>query len=255
MTNSAVIIGHGPVHVIALHGWFGDAQGWGNFPALIDGEASTWAFVNYRGYGERRGEPGEYTMAEISADVLELADSLQWKDFALVGHSMGGKAIQRVYADAPDRVKVLIGISPIHASAFPFDDDGWALFDGAAESDDKRFAIIDFTTGNRNSATWVRKMARYSVEASTREAFAAYLPAWGKVDFEADIPRDNQPPVHVIVGAHDPALSADFVRSSWLQTYPGATLDELPNAGHYPTWETPVALLTSIEKALGLFVS
>src|SRR6187200_142669 len=130
MTNSAVIIGNGPVHVIALHGWFGDAQGWGNFPALIDGEAATWAFVNYRGYGERRDEPGEYTMAEISADVLELADSLQWKDFALVGHSMGGKAIQRVYADAPDRVTVLIGISPIHASAFPFDDDGWALFDG-----------------------------------------------------------------------------------------------------------------------------
>ena len=155
MTNSAVIIGNGPVHVIALHGWFGDAQGWGNFPALIDGEASTWAFVNYRGYGERRDEPGDYTMAEISADVLELADSLQWKDFALVGHSMGGKAIQRVYADAPDRVKVLIGIAPIHASAFPFHEDGWALFDGAAESDDKRFAIIDFTTGNRNSATWV----------------------------------------------------------------------------------------------------
>ncbi len=145
----------------------------------------------------------------------------------------------------------MIGIAPIHASAFPFDDEGWALFDGAAESDDNRFAIIDYTTGNRNSATWVRKMVDYSVEASTREAFGAYLVPWGKDDFEADIPRDNQPPVHVIVGAHDPALSADFVRSSWLQTYPDATVDELPNAGHYPMWETPVALLTSIEKALG----
>jgi hypothetical protein len=37
--------------------------------------------------------------AVIAADVLEVADRLEWQDFALVGHSMGGKAIQRVYAD------------------------------------------------------------------------------------------------------------------------------------------------------------
>jgi hypothetical protein len=28
------------------------------------------------------------------------------------------------------------------------------------------------------------------------------------------------------------------------------SVDVLANAGHYPMWETPVALLTSIEKAL-----
>jgi pimeloyl-ACP methyl ester carboxylesterase len=45
-------------------------------------------------------------------------------------------------------------------------------------------------------------------------------------------------------------VGLDHVRTSWLLTYPHARVDVLANAGHYPMWETPVALLTSIEKAL-----
>ena len=250
MTNSPILVGIGPTRVIALHGWFGDASGWGSFPDLIDRETSSWAFVNCRGYGDRKDVAGEYTNAEIAADVLEVADRLEWQDFALVGHSMGGKAIQRVYADAPDRVTVMIGIAPIHADPFPFDDAGWTLFLDAAESEQNRYTIIDFTTGNRNSPTWVNRMVSYSLACSTREAFGAYLLAWGREDFLADLPTDDHPPVHLIVGEHDPAVGLDHVQTSWQLTYPDATVDVLANAGHYPMWETPVALLTSIEKAL-----
>jgi pimeloyl-ACP methyl ester carboxylesterase len=217
---------------------------------MIDRETSSWAFVNCRGYGDRKEVAGEYTNAEIAADVLEVADRLDWQDFALVGHSMGGKAIQRVYADAPDRVTVMIGVAPIHADPFPFDDAGWALFLGAAQSEANRYTIIDFTTGNRNSPTWVNRMVSYSLACSTKEAFGGYLFAWGKEDFLADLPTDDHPPVHLIVGEHDPAVGLNHVRTSWQLTYPDARVDVLANAGHYPMWETPVALLTSIEKAL-----
>ena len=250
MTNSPIIVGRGPTRVIALSGWFVDAAGWGVFHDLINSEQQSWAFVNYRGYGDRKDVDGPYTNAQIAADVLEVADRLEWDDFALVGHSLGGKAIQRVYADAPQRVTALIGISPIHASAFPFDEEGWKLFDEAADSDENRYQIIDYTTGKRNSPTWINKIVAYSTACSTRKAFGAYLYAWGKEDFLSDLPDHDHPPVHAVVGRNDPAVGEDYARSTWMKTYKDSSLDVIADGGHYAMWEAPVALLTSIEKAL-----
>jgi pimeloyl-ACP methyl ester carboxylesterase len=162
---------------------------------------------------------------------------------------MGGKAILRVFCDAPDRVSALIGISPVPASAVPFDEQGWALFDGAAHSDANRYAIIDLTTGNRLSRTWLKQMVEFSVANSTREAFGAYLPAWAKADFAVELPSRDIP-VKVIAGETDPALGPDTMRATWLAQLPSCELDAFANAGHYTMFETPVALVTSIENTL-----
>jgi esterase len=54
----------------------------------------------------------------------------------------------------------------------------------------------------------------------------------------------------LLVGEHDPALSEEFVKGSWLKTYPDATVQVIPNAGHYPMFEAPVNFTTLVEKAL-----
>jgi pimeloyl-ACP methyl ester carboxylesterase len=66
----------------------------------------------------------------------------------------------------------------------------------------------------------------------------------------ADLPDDDHPPVHAIVGNNDPGVGEAYVRSSWMRTFSDSTLDVIADAGHYAMWEAPVALLTSIEKAL-----
>jgi pimeloyl-ACP methyl ester carboxylesterase len=205
--------------------------------------------MDFRGYGGCRGVAGGFTMAEIAADALALADELGWDRFCLVGHSMGGKAAQRVLADAPERVERLVGISPVPASGVPFDDEGWALFSGAAEHDDNRAAIIDLTTGNRLTQTWIDTMVRDSVERSRREAFGAYLDSWAKDDFSAEV-QGNAVPALAVVGEHDPALGAATTEATWMQTYPNARLEVLANAGHYAMYETPVALATVVDRFL-----
>lgn len=249
MTIPHILVGHGPVRVVALHGWFGSATGWGMLPDLIDQDTYSYAFPDYRGYGARLHDSGEYTIPEISADTLALADELGWERFALVGHSMGGSAIQRVFCDAPERVTALIGISPVPASGVPFDEDSWALFDGAAQQAGNRYAIIDFTTGNRQSSTWINQMVAFSLAQSTREAFAGYLTSWAKYDFSAELPTARIP-VKAIVGEHDPALGAATMTGTWLQHHPSCELDVQANAGHYAMFEAPVGLITSIEKTL-----
>ena len=249
MANTHHLIGSGPHKVIALHGWFADRHGYAPMEPLLTGSDFTYAFMDFRGYGGMKDTAGSFTMDEIALDTLALADALGWRQFSLIGHSMGGKAIQRVLTRAPSRVNKMVAITPVPAAEVPFDEQGWALFSGAAENAGNRYGIIDFTTGNRLAKTWVDQMVAYSLESSTRAAFAAYLLAWAKSDFSAEV-KGLPAPVHVIVGAHDNAINADIMRATYLAWFPNATMEIMENAGHYPMHETPVALATAIEKFL-----
>jgi pimeloyl-ACP methyl ester carboxylesterase len=157
--------------------------------------------------------------------------------------------MQRLLLDAGDRVTGLLGISPVPSTGVPFDEQGWQLFSSAAEDRGSRAAIIDLTTGNRLSATWVERMVQHSLEQSDVPAFAAYLEAWAHTDFSAEV-QGNPVPVQVVVGEHDPALGAPVMEQTFLAQYPNASLEVLANAGHYAMYETPVALLTCVERFL-----
>jgi pimeloyl-ACP methyl ester carboxylesterase len=206
--------------------------------------------MDLRGYGARKEVSGEFTMEEAAADALALADDLGWDRFSLVGHSMGAKVMQQVLLQAPGRVRRLVGVNPVPAAEMPFDEQGWALFSGAAGNPGNRAAIIDFTTGSRLTKTFIDQIVQHSLEHSTVKAFGAYLRSWAKTDFSEQVKGDTTP-VKVIVGEQDPALSAEVMEQTWLAFFPGAELVILANAGHYPMFETPVALATSIEEYLG----
>jgi pimeloyl-ACP methyl ester carboxylesterase len=162
---------------------------------------------------------------------------------------MGGMAVQRMLSLAPDRVRKLVALTPVPASGVSFDADGWALFSGAADNPHDRFAIIDYTTGNRLSPAWITSIVDYSLAHASRDAIDRYLTAWAKTDFSATI-RGMSLPVKVIVGEHDPALNAAVMQATFLEHYPACELEVMANAGQYPMHETPVALATSIENFL-----
>jgi pimeloyl-ACP methyl ester carboxylesterase len=152
MASSHVTVGSGDHHVLALHGWFGSARGWGSLPGYLDGSSCTYVFMDLRGYGGRKQDPGDFTMEEAAADAVVLADELGWDRFSLIGHSMSGQAIQHVLLAEPGRVRRLV--------------------------------------------------------------------------------------------------ARPVMEQTWLQFCPAAELEVMPNAGHYPMFETPAALAASIEDFL-----
>ena len=251
MTSSLVSIGSGDRHVLAVHGWFGSARGWGSLPDFLDRSTYTYAFMDLRGYGGRQEVAGEFTMEEAAADAIALAGELGWDRFSVIGDAMGAKVAHQMLLQAPDRVDKLVGLNPVPANAVPMDEQGWALFSGAAANAGNRAAIIDFTTGSKLTATFVNHVVRHSLENSNQAAFAAYLQAWAKTDFSGKAQPDTSTPVKVIVGVNDPALSADVMEQTWLVCFPEAEMTILPDAGHYPMFESPVSLATSIEEFLG----
>ena len=249
MTIGYETYGRGARKVVVLHGWFGDQTFMAPMRDALSPEEFTYVFPAYRGYGASKGQTGAYTVEEISADVRGLIDSLGFGEVSLVGHSMGGKFIQRVAVDAPGRIRRMVAITPVPAAAVPFDEQGWALFSGAAENIGNRRGIIDFTTGSRLSGAWLDAMAQASWGNSTHEAFAGYLLAWAKTGFHEAV-MGSEVPVKVIVGQYDGAINAETMKATFLQWFKHAELEEIANAGHYPMNETPVALATSMEAFL-----
>jgi len=249
MGGAYIKVGSGAHHVLALHGWFGSALGWGHLPEYLNTADYTYVFTDLRGYGSRKGEPGQYTMAEAAADAISFANDLGWDRFSLVGHSMSGVAIQHVLLQAPKRVRRLVGVAPVPASGLPFSEAEWALFSGAAASRENRAVIVDFSTGNRLPQAFVQGIVRHSLDNSDPAAFGGYLGSWAWADIVGQV-KGAGVPVKVITGEYDPSQPAEFMEQTWLQIYPNSELEVLRGSGHYPMFETPAALAASVEEFL-----
>lgn len=243
--NGYLQVGHGPCRVLAMSGWFGDASDWLTVAQVLDPERFTFVLFDYRGYGRSRHIAGAYTFEESAADVLRLADQLGWDRFSLLGHSMSGAAIQRVLLAAPERIERMIAVAAVPACGSRMDPQRLTMFQAAVDDVAKRAFIINFSTGKRLPETWVSAMARRSFEISTRDAFAGYLPQWATQDF-SELVHGNETPVLVLIGEHDPTLTAELMRSTWLSWYPRAELEMLGNSGHYPMYEVPLALAARV---------
>ena len=244
-TLHSISFGHGPHKVIALHGWFGDETTFSPLFRALDADLFHWVSPALRGYGGSRHQSGAYTMQEIAEDVLALADHLGWQSFSLVGHSMGGKAIQRILVNAPQRIAKLVGITPVPASGVPFDDDMFGFFQQAWSNPEAALGIVAQSTGGRLPKRYVQDIAAHPHKVTTEEVFMGYLQAWAKGDFSSEI-AGLSVPFKIIVGEHDGAITDDFMRETSLVHVPTAVLEVMPNSGHYPMDETPLALAASI---------
>ncbi|NLU71063.1 alpha/beta hydrolase [Streptomyces sp. HNM0574] len=241
--------GTGPHKVVAVHGWFADRSAFDAVLPDLDRDAFQYALVDLRGYGEARDVTGAFTTAEAAGDVLALADRLGWDRFSAVGHSMGGAVVQRLLALAPERLRRVVGVSPVPASGLPMPPEQWELFAAAAHEPANRRAILDLTTGGQRPAAWLDRMVRRSLERSDAGAFRAWLDSWAGEAFETEVEGTPVPSL-AVTGALDPALSAGLARETWMRWYPRAELAELASAGHYAMDETPLELIRVVEDFL-----
>lgn len=247
--NGYVQVGNGPRKVLAMNGWFGSAADWQPLVPALDTDAFAYVFFDYRGYGRSRERDGAFTFDEAAGDVLALADHLGWDTFSLIGHSMGGVAIQRVLLAANGRIDRMAGVCAVPACGSRMDETRLAGLRAAVDDIERRAAIIAFSTGNRLAPRFTAHLARESQRQARADAFAGYLPHWAANDFSSEV-MGNATPVKLFIGEHDPTLTADVMNRTWLAWYPHASVETIANAGHYPMYEVPVALATALENWL-----
>jgi hypothetical protein len=205
MPNTFHRVGDGPHPVLVLHGWFGDAHAFEPVEPWLSRERFTYVFMDYRGYGRMRNAHGAYSIAEIAADTLALADTR-------LAHLQPRRPLDGRHGDREGcrhraRTRTRAGADRAGPVRRP------AVRRGASRAIRTRGrqhrrapTIIERSTGSRLPAAWVEWKAAYSASRSSPTAFGAYFRAWADTDFSDEIAGRH--PVKVLIGEHDPAFDA-----------------------------------------------
>lgn len=241
------ILGQGPHPVVVLHGWFGDHHVWRPAYPLLDTRQFTYTFFDYRGYGASKDLPGSMDMAEMAQDAVALADHLGWQRFSVIGHSMGGMAAQRVAIDVPDRVRSVVGVTPVPATGAPLPPEVLQVFEAAAHNDDAALGVIENSLGQRLTPALSQQILNHMRTTVAPEVFGRYLKAFTATDFSSRA-HELKAPLLVLYGEHDGGVSEEMVKAVFPQLYAHVKLASLPNSGHYPMMETPAYLVTVMEQ-------
>ena len=244
-----VVYGRGPARAVVIHGWFYDWRVFEPMLSALDPDVFSLAFMDCRGYGSSRTLSGPFDVETMAADALSLASHLEWERFALVGHSMGGKAALRAAAFEPHRVTRILALTPVWAGIAPFDAQTLGLFRGAVRDLDLRGMILHNEREGHVPAAWSRWMAQKSASASTIDAFGGYLESWALSDFSTAI-RDLPHETLVVVGEADAGIPPQAAEATWIANLPHARLQILSGCGHYPMVERPLALAAIFEQFL-----
>ncbi|GAA0407264.1 MULTISPECIES: alpha/beta fold hydrolase [Pseudomonas] len=105
--------------VIALHGWLDNANSFARLAPKLVGLRIVALDMAGHGHSAHRPAGAGYALWDYVSDVLQVAEQLGWKRFALLGHSLGA-IVSLVLAGAlPERVTYLAlidGVIPPTAS-------------------------------------------------------------------------------------------------------------------------------------------
>lgn len=241
--------GAGPTKLIGLHGWFGDETTFAPLLASLDPAQVETAWLAHRGYGSSRSITGSYTIEEMAADALDVADHLGWESFSVIGHSMGGKAAQLVAATAPHRIRKLVTVASAFASASSFDMETRALFEAVPHDPESRRNLLDYSTGHRLSSSWIDQLVQASIGRTSPEVQAAYFESWADSDITETI-AGCEVETLALAGNLDPGISPAATEEAFRSLFPRLTVTTIADSGHYPVDEVPLAVGANVARFL-----
>lgn len=213
--------GSGSVAVICLHFMGGCAANYNALAGALDEMLYQVVALDFRGHGESEAKPSEFTNQRLARDVVQLADAIGARRFALIGHSFGGKVALKVASLVPTRVAGLVLLGSVGPGPVPFEREAAAGILNRAQ--DLAFLVECFrgwfrTDGDVVVTAWAQQFKRTPVWA--HEAVCE-IAMWTDL---SDHIRVIDTPALVVAGAHDPVYGLTYQREAVMPALANATL-------------------------------
>lgn len=241
----AAIEGNGDRKVLVLHGWALDSGVWLAARALSDVSRFTFAYFDFPGYGVSRDESPAGDIDAMARSALAAAADLGWKQFSVLGHSMGGLVALRVATLAPDQVISVAAVTPASPAGTPLDEQTYSAF--AAAWQDPGATIKGGLSPKIDDRDLARLVTRNRASMG-QDTWEAYLANWTSASFMADVATLTVP-VTVFYGDSDPFITPEYLAET-VDALGNGELVELVNSGHYPMIEAPESSVPLWEQAL-----
>ena len=104
-----VTVGGGKHTLVFVHGWACHLGFWREQVAALADQARL-VLIDLPGHGQSDKPETAYTMDFFAGAVLAVMQDARVEKAALVGHSMGGAVLCRVYHQAPDKAAALVSV-------------------------------------------------------------------------------------------------------------------------------------------------
>lgn len=108
------IAGRGPLAVVFIHGWCGDAAQWQSHIGAVASRYHVLA-VDLVGHGRSKDQLRDtWTIPAFAKDVAGLLEAEKLENVVLVGHTMGNQIGLMVAASENERVAAVVGVQAMH---------------------------------------------------------------------------------------------------------------------------------------------
>ena len=232
--------------LVLAHAFGGSSRTWRGTVEALGGSMPTVA-VDLCGWGASappdRGADeasGGFSVADMADSLARVASDLGLTRWALVGHSMSGKAAVALAARRPAGLLALVLVAPSPPTPEPMTDADRARL-RAAWGDRAEAERIVRSVVVRPLAPEVFETAVEDHLRASHAAWTAWLDAGSREDVSA-LAAQVAVPTLVVAGSDDAALGEDVQRATTLRLVPGARLETVRRAGHFVPLDAPADL-------------
>ena len=244
--KSMKLVGHGPKKVLLFPGLLGTSNAFDEMLRYADLDAFQYAVAEYRGYGHARDDVGLLTLREVVVDAVRLVEYLGWTRLAAGGHSVGALVAQMLAVALPGRVSTIVSIAGLSAQGASAEPERLAFMQSLADSRERREELVRKGTANRYGQAFVRRIVASTWDDIDGQALASYALDASRTDIHEAVQLLDVR-VLALIGEYDPNCTEAAAHETTLQWYRHTTLEILRGAGHYPTLETPAAVVSALE--------
>ena len=225
--------------LVFAHAFGASSRTWHRVAEALAG-AAPCAMPDLRGWGASEATDAGYAVADMADDLEALVAALRLERWALVGHSMGGKAATALAARRPAGLEALVLVAPSPPTPEPMDDAERARLRSAWGDPEAAEVTLSKVTACPPPPVPHEQFVADAVRAS-RAAWMAWLDAGSREDV-SDLAGQIAVPTLVVAGADDGALGPDVQARETVARIPGARLETLPHAGHFVPLDAPARL-------------